>query len=578
MRRQNKRVISIVLVLSLLFTMFPVSLLAAGTGTPIDETTPDASSANKAEGKILSEVIEKRQANIKQFFKDDGTFEAAIYPQPVHYQENGQWKDIDNTLLEQTDEDNNPVLVNKNNDVKIRIAKNVKSNKLVRIQKDNFALSWSLLENEQNSQTTPSSSLFTGRINDVVANPQSRNSDKLNTLSDNERKKVLPNLSSTLDFTNAFTNVDLEYQLNSGQVKENIIVKSAIENPVFKFELNASNLAPKLQEDKSIIFYDTKDQTKAVFSMNPLFMYDSAKETSSNINITLEQGKNGYVLTITPDNAWLNDPARVYPVTIDPSIETPQNINAIHDTFVASIDTSNKWLNQYLRVGQTPGNVGLTRTYMRFDLPPLQTGDMIIGARLNLEYSLSQSSGGGQVNVHQVTSNFDYSNLYWTNQPSYNSLIEDYAIINGTSPDYYWDITKIAKNWYASSNNYGLMLEQDAGGSAYNSFYSSDWGDQYIRPSVLLSYVNNTGLESYWTYHSQTAGRAGTGYVNDYNGNFILVHNDVGMSGNRMPAVINHVFNSNDKAVNMNFGQGWRLNLSQTIIGPLAFKWSLWKI
>ncbi|MEA4827303.1 MAG: DUF6531 domain-containing protein, partial [Clostridium sp.] len=73
------------------------------------------------------------------------------------------------------------------------------------------------------------------------------------------------------------------------------------------------------------------------------------------------------------------------------------------------------------------------------------------------------------------------------------------------------------------------------------------------------------GIENYWTYHSQDMGRAGTGYVNDYNGNLILVHNDLSMNGNKMPVSINHIFNSNEKNNSIGYGLGWRLNLSQRI-------------
>jgi YD repeat-containing protein len=37
------------------------------------------------------------------------------------------------------------------------------------------------------------------------------------------------------------------------------------------------------------------------------------------------------------------------------------------------------------------------------------------------------------------------------------------------------------------------------------------------------------------------------------------------MNGNRMPLVLKHVFNSNDRNVNIGYGAGWRLNISQKI-------------
>jgi len=37
------------------------------------------------------------------------------------------------------------------------------------------------------------------------------------------------------------------------------------------------------------------------------------------------------------------------------------------------------------------------------------------------------------------------------------------------------------------------------------------------------------------------------------------------MSGNRLPTVIKHVYNSNDRGTDIGFGPGWRLNLSQKV-------------
>lgn len=48
---------------------------------------------------IIGEDTSKRASNIKYFLNEDFSYTAAIYPTAVHYRENGQWKDIDNTLL-----------------------------------------------------------------------------------------------------------------------------------------------------------------------------------------------------------------------------------------------------------------------------------------------------------------------------------------------------------------------------------------------------------------------------------------------------------------------------------------------
>lgn len=66
-------------------------------------------------------------------------------------------------------------------------------------------------------------------------------------------------------------------------------------------------------------------------------------------------------------------------------------------------------------------------------------------------------------------------------------------------------------------------------------------------PYASIVYVNATGLEDTWTYHSQSVGRAGTISVNDYNGNLVLTHGDVSIASGVMPITLNHVFNTHDK-------------------------------
>lgn len=82
------------------------------------------------------------------------------------------------------------------------------------------------------------------------------------------------------------------------------------------------------------------------------------------------------------------------------------------------------------------------------------------------------------------------------------------------------------------------------------------------RPVVAMQYINNTGLEGAWTYQSQDIGRAGTGYVNNYNGNVIFTHT--------ADSLIKLIYNSNDKSkvneVTGAYGPGWKLNLNQKII------------
>ncbi|MDT8716244.1 DNRLRE domain-containing protein, partial [Clostridium sp. 19966] len=366
--------------------------------------------------------------------------------------------------------------------------------------------------------------------------------------------------SSSVQYSNIYTDTDLRYDLIGDKVKENIVINKPQQNVSYSFNLNAKNLIPQLQKDNSIIFYDDKDSKKAVFQMQAPNMYDAKESQSDAVKVSLDKTKNGYNLTVTPDSDWLSSSDRVYPVTIDPPVETNIDRAKIQDTFVSSIDTENKANNILLYAGFY-NNLGIHRSYVKFDLPQLSSSDMVINAQLSLNcYELF--NGGGQVNVHKVLSDWNTTNITWANQPGYNSRIEDYNTpVAGQWSDF--DITSIAKEWYNSGNNFGLMLKADNENSGDAAFRSADTTDANARPRAYIDYVSNTGLESYWTYHSQDVGRAGTGYVNDYNGNLVFTETDLALSGSRAPVGINHVYSSNDKDFNIGYGDGWRLNYSQ---------------
>ena len=63
-------------------------------------------------------------------------------------------------------------------------------------------------------------------------------------------------------------------------------------------------------------------------------------------------------------------------------------------------------------------------------------------------------------------------------------------------------------------------------------------------PKLYVNYVSHAGLEGWWQYETLSAGRAGTSYVDLFNGNLVHSHPDVAMSGSRMPVSVAHYYNS----------------------------------
>lgn len=93
--------------------------------------------------RILREVPEKRERYVKHFqMKEKGTA-AAVYAVPVHYEENGNWQEIDNRL-ESAVQGGKRIYQNKASRVHVCFAEQAGDEKLVSVEKDGKELSWTM--------------------------------------------------------------------------------------------------------------------------------------------------------------------------------------------------------------------------------------------------------------------------------------------------------------------------------------------------------------------------------------------------------------------------------------------------
>lgn len=112
MKLMPKRVISTMLVIAFLFQMLSgVTFAAEDNNSSTAQTAPgpgDAEFLDESElteendfdyPEVLHEEESLREASVKHFRLDDGSYIAIGYETPVHYQaDDGTWVDIDNTL------------------------------------------------------------------------------------------------------------------------------------------------------------------------------------------------------------------------------------------------------------------------------------------------------------------------------------------------------------------------------------------------------------------------------------------------------------------------------------------------
>lgn len=379
-------------------------------------------------------------------------------------------------------------------------------------------------------------------------------------------------LSSAAEYASVFNGVSVRYDLTSNTLKESVIIASAPANRAgYQYLLEVKNLVLELQEDNSIYAYaeDHTEGDEPLFVMPALYLFDQERAYCDDIELTLIETDNGYLLTYLLPQEWMAAEDRAYPVVLDPVVNAELSFTNIADqTVFSKTQLSYTWA--MLCIGQ--GQYGIGRSFLKYkNLPTLTSADVIVGAKMAL-YKIQTSSTSSEIDVHKVNGTWESNTINWSNKPSYDSTVEDYQIA-GAKGWYYWDVTDIAQEWYTGDNT-GMMFKMEdsqeaAATDLYREFCSSDYTANTL-PFLSIAYINNCGLENIWDYTSHGAGAAGTGYVNDYTGNLVWVYSGLGFSGNRLPVSINHVYNANDKANNdFGMGYGWRSNYNQ-----LVYQWS----
>ena len=558
MRNKFLRICSMLLVLALLVGMLPGEALAEAYQAAASET--DLTASTTAQARIVEEVEEKRTEFTKQFQLGNGLYMAAVYPEAVHYETDNGWADIDNTLKLSSG-----VYTNTAGVWQVALPQQLSKNNRIAITKDGYTLSFGMagelrqsgdlevmsreggLETASVMAEAESTSITVDGISQTftVSGAQASTGQVQRVQSQQQEsthpEMILEKLSSRLQYAQVYSNTDITYDLRSNQVKESVIIgqySSTLRG--YRYYLDVGGMIPVLGEEGQIDFYDA-DRENVVMVMPAPFLVDSAMEFSYDVRVLLEPSGSGYLLTYLLPKAWLAESERAWPVTLDPIVSAEQSVSNIED--ITAMERNQKSRGWGMLQAGYYSTEGKTRFYLKYkNLPTLSSSDVIVGAKLSL-YKHETSGTTATVEAHKVLETWNTDEITWANQPECSSLIEDYAIVRAYG-SYNWDVTDIVRGWYAGENT-GMMFKandavENAGTNNIKQFYSSDWGSG-LMPILVISFRNNNGLESYWDYTAHSTGRAGTGYINNYTGNLVWVHNDIGFGGNRMPVSISHV-------------------------------------
>ena len=593
---RRQKFLAFFLAIALSLTLIPAQVLAIEIDQRKESLQIERAEAASAEpaqdAEIVSEVPSGRDAYQKEFLLSNGQRMLAVYSTAVHYQENGQWEEIDNTLRAER-QNGSTVYRNTAGAWDVALPAQMDAQQAVSVEQDGYRLSFRFAGSLRRTPGTELYAAATDRAAEISRLPDSvtealplERGESIQTAAvrdaqaavdtvqaesswDAMQRQIRPEgMHSVVEYASIYENTDLKYDLTAEKLKESVIIRQKDEALLgYRYHLDSQGLRLALQEDNSILAYaaDAGEDARPVYYMPAPFLVDENEAYCDDVQVRLLETTEGYDLYYLLPGEWMADSSRQYPVVLDPVLQPVSNTYTIRDQSVFEVDQFSHYWGM-VECGWNPRH-GRERIFMKFkNLPKLTSADVIVNATVSmLKYKACTPV---DIEAHQVNGDWDSATVTWDNQPAHDPNIEDYQTVDSRSW-YTWNITNIAQSWYEDGRNTGVMFKLpdwvEAGSERWEQFYSSDYSPAYS-PVLTISFINNCGLESVWDYTAQSAGTAGTGQINNYTGNLVWSTNSFGFAGNRMPVSVTHIYNANDKDSNASFaGYGWRTNFNQRV-------------
>lgn len=411
---------------------------------------------------IPVEIISERSEYGKHYDNGDGTFTAFVNTAPIHYYDNGQWNDIDNTLEKNEDGD----YVNRSNSLNVKLSsetslkKSIDKNtdeQTVEIEYNGYSLSWDLMNLESQSVQMQNNKFVNSSNEEQLSEISIEDNHEGNKLkiaqSDNEisdqTAEIIDNLNSKASYESISDNIDLDIELTPTSVKDTIVLNEPCITPQeYTYYIKSEGLYATLNDDGSLDFTDNKGNS--VFFISPSMMYDSSENTeySYDIETRLSEYEEGYLLTLIPDNDWINSEERVYPIMIDPEVTLDSEITGV---YVDQKSPDKTFKTSFLKMGGDIYDNNRKEIFLSFPDNFNNFSKMmdVISAECNM-YVIDTACNYGdntQIRIGAVNDSIDLNNVTWNTRPSFIEYSLWYIAEDDVSKYFTFDITDIVQAW-----------------------------------------------------------------------------------------------------------------------------------
>ncbi|MFF9626852.1 LamG-like jellyroll fold domain-containing protein [Streptomyces griseosporeus] len=310
----------------------------------------------------------------------------------------------------------------------------------------------------------------------------------------------------TIAYNGVLPDTDVQLVPIADGFKENVVLRSPDAANSWTFKLDAQGLTPRLADNGDVEFLGADGKVAA--TVPHAYMEDAnidrrsgegARSGAVSYELTTVDGEPA--LRMTADRAWLDDPKRVYPVTVDPT-----TVLASEATYVQTDYASNRSAETQIKVGSYDSGTTKANSFLQFsNLGTTLAGQKVSAAQLNVWALWSSTCTPEDFSVYPVTQSWSPSTTTTYPGPSYGSAI------GTTTPDPGASCTNssgsasvgvkmpvtLSTSWFTQvatgGANYGLAMAAPTGdGLHWKKFHSDDSATASWRPSLDLTYAPNT--------------------------------------------------------------------------------------
>ncbi|MBE6537813.1 MAG: hypothetical protein E7673_07705, partial [Ruminococcaceae bacterium] len=257
---------------------------------------------------VIGELTDRATVNTKHFLMNNGTEKVVISSAPINYynEKEQKWLEIDNSLHECED---GTLRANFGN-YEIRIL-GEEEGEGVEITDGTRSVAWKYIGTEPPSDEK--------RMKLGKPREKKRSKRKAERCIDGGGLTK----ASRAVYEAAEGGVDIEYSIHNNKLKENIIIKERADSYCYFFDFSVKGLSMRLSADGKYVDFFKENSEAPEFRMPCPYMTDAEDKKSYDVYYDIEKADgDGYILSVNASADWINKEDTVFPVTVDPTLQS----------------------------------------------------------------------------------------------------------------------------------------------------------------------------------------------------------------------------------------------------------------